>query len=629
VKIHGILCLASLLLLGACRFEMVVEKDGAILAANAGIIYRNGEMIDISEDYAETFWPVPAPGNQFAAWQGACNKIYGECRLVLEEQLWSLDIGIPLKPRFFEDYIGPLEFESFSFSWSEIAAQVTIPISSVIVNGQHPINPELRLYVASRDLQTIIPAETSGGEYVFKVINPELGPEDLWVFATARDRAGIIASVAHRFNISPDALAGDNPPQLFAYDSSSPYQDDLVRCVTADDPFSICDFQTLPLIGQTTNSPTLQDVLNHTVVSHSWMGERFAQVLPLLPNDILLLMRGVTAIVISSHVRPSYYSGATGVIHLDPQTLWLSNAEKSTISQEEDFRSEFSDLLNFLYFWEYLKGFAPASESYALDDNRVRSIDQIVIPLGALLFHELAHANDAIAPARHAWIDPADTMLEAIPDNQVYGATTQLYNSQPLRSNLLYGLGQVMFQGSDPNSYYQSVSAEMVGLTFESDDANDPYAYSVAFEDTAMLFEEVMMKFHFNVDRTLTFLDRPANELTAQCDDFIVRWGQRNRIAQARVRSRAEFVLGSLLDEVNTGGYFSGLSAITRMPVGGGYCSTFYQPQFGSRANTSAATLGQQFSRQALQGQARRPPLIPGQSKLRDDAVPVQGRRLR
>ena len=71
-------------------------------------------------------------------------------------------------------------------------------------------------------------------------------------------------------------------------------------------------------------------IMQRLVVSHDWMGQRFKEVLDILPAEILQLMSGVTAVVIDDDIRPSYYTNWTGAIYLDPANLWLTNDDSLT-----------------------------------------------------------------------------------------------------------------------------------------------------------------------------------------------------------------------------------------------------------------------------------------------------------
>jgi hypothetical protein len=113
--------------------------------------------------------------------------------------------------------------------------------------------------------------------------------------------------------------------------ADSPYANQLRDCVFSNTRSESCTLGTLPLLGMDTRNPTIDDVMDRVLVSHEWMGTRFRDLLEALPDDMLLLMRGVTAVVISSDVRPSFYWTRTGAIYLDPDYIWLTPEERADI----------------------------------------------------------------------------------------------------------------------------------------------------------------------------------------------------------------------------------------------------------------------------------------------------------
>lgn len=341
--------------------------------------------------------------------------------------------------------------------------------------------------------------------------------------------------------------------------SSSPYTDVLDRCLTAERTADACRLSRLPYIGQRTNVPSTQDILAHTLVSHPWMATRFQQLLDQMPEDIRLMFRGVTGVVIGADIRPSYYWSVTGAIYLDPADLWLTRPERDTISRAPDYRSEFARELNFVSLWRYVEGNRYAWDYYPLNGGvESRPLSAIVRPMAALLFHELAHANDFIPPARLGLINPNNTPQEQSQSFANFRASVDLDAQAPLNSDLWYGLASVMFDGVTATPTQKQLTADYVGAEFENDGASDDYAYASIYEDTAMLFEEVMMKYHFKVDRELAFTDAPFTG-DASCSAYVVRWGQRNRIADPLVESRARLVVQQLLDKDDVSVYFADL----------------------------------------------------------------------
>ncbi|GGY77211.1 hypothetical protein GCM10011613_22160 [Cellvibrio zantedeschiae] len=357
--------------------------------------------------------------------------------------------------------------------------------------------------------------------------------------------------------------------------ANSPYSSQIVNCVKIvnDNPVNECKLSTLPFIGQKTSSPTKADILAQTVVSHPWMATRFEQLLDQMPKDIFLLFRGVTAVVIGADIRPSHYRSDSGAIYLDPADLWLNASERATISKVEDFRSGFSNGLAFRSLWRYVQGNKYAYEYYDLDGPiSSRTIGDIVRPMAALLFHELAHANDFMPPAYVAQVNPQVTPLSAIEALGNARISTGLTAQSPLNSEMQFSLARVMYRGVTATDAQKRLSAEQVGLDFAIDGASDSYNYSSQYEDAAMLFEEVMMKYHYNVDRELAFTDAPP-ATGASCANYVVRWGVRNRIGEPLVKSRAQIVVNKLLGVNDTAVYFAALPAPRSMRLGVDWCN--------------------------------------------------------
>ncbi len=368
--------------------------------------------------------------------------------------------------------------------------------------------------------------------------------------------------------------------------ANSEYKSTIVNCIkidAKDNPVTKCKLTTLPFIGQVSNAPTKATILAQTVVSHPWMATRFGQLLDQMPTDIFQLFRGVTAIVISADIRPSHYRPDTGAIYLDPADLWLIKSERDTISQDEDFRSGFSNGLGFRSLWRYVKGGQDAFGYFPLNGPVTsRSINDIVPPMADLLFHELAHANDFMQPASLAQLNSQLTAEAAIESVASARISTSLLMQSPLNSSIQYGLADVMFWGETATTAQKSLTPLQVGLDFEVDGANDSYNYSSQYEDVAMLLEEVLMKYHYQVDRQVAFTDAPP-ATNATCADYVVRWGINNRIGQPLVKARAQLIVQKLLGVTDTTKYFTNLPTPHSMMIGVDWCNNL-SSNFANRA---------------------------------------------
>jgi hypothetical protein len=320
----------------------------------------------------------------------------------------------------------------------------------------------------------------------------------------------------------------------------NPLEQTILHCTVTLRDGQECSLNRLPLLGMETSSPRIDEIMSRVLVSHEWMGIRFRELLEVLPPEVLLLTRGLTAIVISHDIRPSFYTTQTGAIYLDPDGMWLNETEKNDIDTAPDFRSSFGSDLQFVMLWRYVK-----NNEYVTRAPRsgTRTIDDIKFGVAALLYHELAHANDYFSMSRQ---DSADTTVPIYVAARGVGPSSRLSSQFSLGSETMFGLARVSFLGGTANETQMALLPDDIETEFAADYASDYYNYSSQREDLAMAFEEAMMLFSFGVDRDVAITNRPG---TNTCSDFLVTWGQRNRIADPAVGVRANYSVGELLPE--------------------------------------------------------------------------------
>ncbi|MBV7317517.1 hypothetical protein [Shewanella sp. NIFS-20-20] len=388
--------------------------------------------------------------------------------------------------------------------------------------------------------------------------------------------------------------------RVHAYRSSS-MQAALERCIYSNQLTSPCRISELPLIGQTDNSDNIDAILDRVLVSHPWMGDNFDSFLRQMdPNsDFIRLLQSVSAIVISYDVRPSFYWVLTGAIYLDPSDLWLTPSQRDTINEAPDYRSGFGNDLQFLVPWRYVKNNQYANSVIGRDVRRSRTLDELRADLASLLYHELAHANDFFPRSVHQQL-VGDTFVDAYNsrNNAKQLVSDLLTQGYPLQSDVMSGLAQVRFMGASANSTQRQYLPADISSFFSQDSANDFYNYSTIREDAAMLFEESMMSYRLNVIRDVAVTDKPE---TITADSIIVDWGQRGRIGDDALASRAAFVIEAILPEEN------GINLINSLP----------EPILMNSGQSWAANLGisQQQNRSVQQAAS---PLLP--------AVNLEGR---
>ncbi|QIL89999.1 hypothetical protein GNX18_09715 [Microbulbifer sp. SH-1] len=407
--------------------------------------------------------------------------------------------------------------------------------------------------------------EDDSGQRVIFVTAPKVTGDQVLTFrGTLETTAGSFSDVAYvvvqdRPEVTSEYFCdgtGDycatssplNP--VYSYRADSPYGDRLAACVYSnqlgDDNF--CTLGQLPVIGMENSAPSVDLIMDHVLVSHDWMGARFERFLKELDpyGDFANLLRATTAIVISSDIRPSFYWSLTGAIYLDPESLWLTPEERDVINEQPDYRSGFGSELRFVTPWRYIKNNNYAFTSYYPADRNSRPFSDLEADLGSLLYHELAHANDAMSQAKiNRGLDRQDIFFNQAQSGSVVNKSVSAVNG--LQSEQLFALAEVRYRGEPATLEQRTYSPQDVAGFFFPDTATDFYAYVTPWEDTAMLFEETMMSLRFGIERDVAVTNSPTNPTSA--DDFVVYQGQRGRIGAGRIRARASTAVQWLLPE--------------------------------------------------------------------------------
>lgn len=355
---------------------------------------------------------------------------------------------------------------------------------------------------------------------------------------------------------------------LYAWRSNGPYAPTLKRCVATQ--VSNCTLNELPLIGMENMSPSIEDILDRVLVSHAWMGSRMEAVLQAFPPEMLTIFRGVTAIVIDDDIRPAYYTSGTGAIYIDPAFLWLTTAEANTINPKQDFRADYAAPLAFRTLFRYVINGQAAYSRRDFREPVERELEDIVALIANLFLHELAHANDHFPPSSLNDLPGNATVNDAANGNYPNWISTRLYNSSPLYSGLMYSLAGVMYRGNTPSTSDLATTIDEVAIEFELDSASDDYAYTSAFEDVAMLFEEVMMKYFFNADRDFVVTSPP--DVDKNCNSYLIGWGLRNRVYDPNVLVRARFVVDEIFPNTIPESFYQQFMEPTELPVNIGWC---------------------------------------------------------
>lgn len=390
--------------------------------------------------------------------------------------------------------------------------------------------------------------------------------------ATLRTTQGLTSSdealvLVERYVQAPDnddyALwSGEHVSRVYAYKADGPYAGVLASCAydvqqVRDGPAAnLCPLSRLPFLAQDTGGaiPTVEQVMSRVLVSHDWLGRNFEAFLRThdTRGDFRRMMNSVTAVVLSTQIRPSFYWQATGAIYLDGDSFWMTPEERDTMNEAPDFRSDFGRALQYADLWRYARG---NERLFAFYDERLRitrSLDQVRDESGWLLYHELGHALDFMPPAGYSRLRNGQSAWSNILQRYyAFGLTSDLVNDRyPLVSSQMLDLADVNYRGLTPTAEQKGYTPDDVAGFFSADLATDPYSYSTPREDTAMTLEEFLMFTRLGIRRDLAFADPYGKEATSAT--IIVRWGQRGRIGEAKIKPRLTEIVQQLTPWVDT-----------------------------------------------------------------------------
>ncbi len=354
-------------------------------------------------------------------------------------------------------------------------------------------------------------------------------------------------------NDSAALWAGEHISRVYPYRATGPYANALVPCVYDSTQRNnvLCPLTRLPFLAQEAPGgiPSIEQVMNRVVVSHDWMGKNFEDFLRAhdTRGDFRRMLSGVTAVVIGSHIRPSFYYSGTAAIYLDAEDFWLTAEERDTVNEAPDYRSSFGKDLQFSSPWRYTKDNASIFANVNRRARTPRTQDQLLREAGWLLFHELGHALDFMPPSQYSSLNNTTSAWGNIATRYTNSQLTSdiVNTTYPLTSTIMSGLGQVQYQGAAANATQIAYTPTQVGSFFAADLATDDYAYSTRREDTAMLLEEFLMSARLGIRRDFAFTDKAAASATSSAS-LVVRWGQRGRAGEARIKPRLRYVVSQL-----------------------------------------------------------------------------------
>lgn len=348
--------------------------------------------------------------------------------------------------------------------------------------------------------------------------------------------------------------SGNRSSRTVPWLEDGPWAAALSRCVfnpaLQRSGSNLCTLNELPLLGQQSAVPSVEQVMQRVLVSNDWQAEVFERFLREQDDsgDLRRMLAATTAIVIGGRVRPAFYWSATGAIYLDASYLWLTPEQRDTVSETPDPRSAYGQDLQYSSPWRYVKNNQHATPAYPVGARTPRALADIRVELGRLLYHELTHAGDFLPPRTHAGLAGSRRVYEAVAADT---PSDRLRQQLPFFSQEMVGLGKVLFFGEASTAVQRAYTPTDVTHFFSQDRVNDDYAYSlpsgatVPREDAAMLVEEALVQLRYGVLRDFGITPRiPTGGSSA---DQVLTWGQRGRIGEAALRARLQLVLADVM----------------------------------------------------------------------------------
>lgn len=334
----------------------------------------------------------------------------------------------------------------------------------------------------------------------------------------------------------------------------------LKRCIfkpIRDGDNSFCRLNELSLIADIRpGNPTVDDIMSRTLVSHDWMAARLRQALNSMPAESLQLFNAVTGIIVAFDLRPSFYNSGTAAVYIDPYYLFVTQAERDTVDDSRDFRSDFDKDLQYDFFFRYMIGTERAYRFFP-PNGESRTATELKYIFSRLIFHELAHANDFQPPSQHATLKRSDTPLENSQDHRSRWISNE--DGYNMSSQIMFGLAEVKFEGDSPNAQQRSYTAADIGTQMDQEPVNHDYQYFSQFEDVAMLTEAALMDYFYGVEFESAALDRATQQIA---------WGKRKRIAKPNVRRKTEEILSRMMPDSDFTAFFASLSTEQDLPHG-------------------------------------------------------------
>ena len=392
---------------------------------------------------------------------------------------------------------------------------------------------------------------------------PEVNRDELVVLrATLTLADGSQLQDQFRLLVQPQPLRASAPlfdgsspaTRVYPYLENGPHASALSRCIyspaLSNQPNNLCTLGELPLLGQVSSAPSVEQVMQRLLVSNDWMGEAFERFLREQDpqGDFRRMLASTTAVVIGGRVRPSFYWSATGAIYIDAAYLWQTPEQRDTVSEAADPRAGNGPLLQYSMPWRYVRNNDYTAPARPVAERGSRSLESLRYELARLMYHELAHAADFLPPRSHGSLNRGQLVYQAVPSQTT---SARLQQQLPFFSQVMVALGRVLFFGETATALQNSYLPEDIAGFFSADRVNSDYSYSlpasasVPREDTAMLLEEALMQLRYGVLRDVAVTPKLRDGMASA--DMRVIWGQRGRIGESAIRPRVALVLGELM----------------------------------------------------------------------------------
>lgn len=328
--------------------------------------------------------------------------------------------------------------------------------------------------------------------------------------------------------------------RVFPYGKSN-YTDVLEECVfsMALNRQKLCNIDKLPPIVLEDNSMAINTIMSRVLVSEEWMGDRFRDFL--LANshhkDFQELLKPVTAIVISENIKVPFYWALTGAIYLSPYDFYLNKNEKLSISNPYDYHSFIANNAPTIFLWRYVKN----NHDIALTLDGIREKSSLYYNIASLMYHELAHANDYYPLSKINTFNKSLPLIDNIATNHEL-ISSQMSYLYPLKSNDLKLIALYNFNRTPIDNQILNIESSILLNNLIDDNASDLYNYVDNKEDLAMIFEETMMKYRYDIDREIGVAKN-----TGSLDEYMLVGGQKNRIFAPNISLKAQFIVAHLL----------------------------------------------------------------------------------